>query len=185
MPQPKIQRAFRSWLDQNHERFAVKIRLGQRAARFWGFSFIGVNAAIRGALTTSEIDIFVEYADEWWDVLLSLDAAPRRAAGGGYFCACCLTEPRRVFSDRPSFWADHLFEPLLEWVNESLAKAEWLALSGDPGYATQARLLADDDPSRPLPGGGCFLSFSIITGEVKLPEGREKQPPILVPIRFD
>jgi hypothetical protein len=29
-------------------------------------------------------------------------------------------------------WADHLFEPLLRWVNEELVPARWLVLEGEP-----------------------------------------------------
>lgn len=184
MPRRQIQRAFLAWLDANNGRFAIPIRPGRRTDHLWEFSFVGVNGAIQGALTTYEINVVVEYAGEFWDFLLSLDAAPRRAAGGGYICACCPPEARRVFPNRQSLWADHLFEPLLEWVNESLALAKWLALSGEPGSATQARLLPGDDPTKTLAGGGCMLSFAFIAGEAE-PRRREKRPPILVPCRFD
>lgn len=50
MPRRQIQRSFLTWLEQNHDRFAVKIRLGERTDRFWDFSFVGINSAIQGAL---------------------------------------------------------------------------------------------------------------------------------------
>jgi hypothetical protein len=53
-----------------------------------------------------------------------------------------------------------LFEPFLDWVNDDLAKAKLLALHGNPGYATWARLLRDDTSSEPLRGGGFLLDFS-------------------------
>ena len=65
-----------------------------------------------------------------------------------------------MFADRPALWADHLFEPLLEWVNDSLARAKWLALYGNPEWATWARLLPGDDPSAALRGGGYRLNIS-------------------------
>jgi hypothetical protein len=173
-----------AWPDANNGRFAIPVRLGKRTGRLWEFPFDGVNGAVHGALTTYEINVVVEYADELWDFLLSLYAAPRRAAGGGYFCASCRPEARRVFPTGQSLWADHLFEPLLEWVNESLAQAKWLALSGDPGSATQARLLPGDDPTKTLAGGACMLSFAFFVGEAES-HRHEKRPPILVPCRFD
>jgi hypothetical protein len=66
-----------------------------------------------------------------WDFLLDMDTEPRRVPGG-YVCDLCPSEPRPVFPNRPALWTDHLFEPFLEWVNESLAKAKWLALYGSP-----------------------------------------------------
>ncbi len=46
MPPSKIQRALLSWLEENRDRFAVKIRLGARADEVQEFSFAGVNRAL-------------------------------------------------------------------------------------------------------------------------------------------
>ena len=181
MPRRKIQRAFSSWLDKNHDRFSVKIQRGRRTDRFWEFSFVGINTAIQGALTTYEINVAADYADDCWDFLLSLEAEPRQARGGGVFCDLCLPEARRVFADRPALWVDHLFEPFLEWVNDNLAKAKWLALHGDPDFATWARLLPNDDLTEPLFGGGYMLNFSALTDKNR-PAERDR-PPILLPCR--
>ena len=91
-------------------------------------------------------------------------------------------ESRPVFPDRPALWTDHLFEPLLEWVNESLAKAKWLALYGSPDYGTWARLLPDDLPSEALPGGGLTLQYSAWAGGGARPE-KPEAPPLLLPCR--
>jgi hypothetical protein len=48
-------------------------------------------------------------------------------------CDLCPPESRSVFPNRAVLWIDHLFEPFLEWVDESLAKAKWLALYGSGG----------------------------------------------------
>jgi hypothetical protein len=52
-----------------------------------------------------------------------------------------------------------LFEGLLEWVNDNLARAKWLALYGSPEQASWARLLPGDDPSPTLRGGGLTLAL--------------------------
>jgi hypothetical protein len=159
----------------------VKIRLGKRTDRFWEFSFVGINTAIQGALTTYEINVAAEYANDCWDLLLSLEAEPRQARGGGVFCDICLPEARRVFPDRPALWVNHLFEPFLDWVNDNLAKAKWLALHGDPDFATWARLLPNDDQTEHLRGGGCMINFSALTD--KSPRAEHDSPPILLPCR--
>ncbi len=181
MPRRKIQCAFLSWLEANRARFAVEIELGTRTDEVHEFSFAGINRAIRGALTTYEINVYALHADDCWDFLLSLEAEPRRIMGGGVVCEACLPEARRVFADRPALWADHLFEPFLEWVNDNLAKAKWLALYGDPDYATWARLLPNDDISEHLRAGGYRLNFSALTDESQ-PAPRDR-PPILLPCR--
>ncbi len=182
MPRRKIQRAFLSWLEQNRSRLAIEIVLGKRTDTVQEFTFAGINRAIRGELNTYEVEVWVIYRDDCWDILLDLDAEPKRVPGGGYICDLCPPEARRVFPDRPALWTDHLFEGLLEWVNDSLARAKWLALHGDPETATWARLLPDGDPSQTLRGGGFRFNFAWISGERRGKE-REEAPPIMVPCR--
>jgi hypothetical protein len=116
-----------------------------------------------------------------WDFLLDLDAEPKRVPGG-YVCDLCPPESRPVFPNRPALWTDHLFEQLLEWVNESLAKAKWLALYGSLDYGTWARLLPDDLPWKALPGGGLTLRYSAWAGD-RPRRGKPEAPPILLPCR--
>jgi hypothetical protein len=92
-----------------------------------------------------------------------------------------LPEARRVFAGRPALRADHLSEPFLECVNDNLAKAEWLALYGDPDDATWARLLPNDDTSEHLRAGGYRLKSSALTDKGR-PAPRDR-PPILPPCR--
>ncbi len=165
MPRRKIQRAFLSWLED----------------RVQEFSFAGINHAIIGALTTYEIEVYAMHENDCWDILLSAYAEPKRAQGGGFFCEACPPDARRMFADRPALWADHLFDPLLEWVNDSLARAKWLALHGSPEWATWARLLPGDDPVQPLRGGGYQLNFSALTGA---PRQKSSERRILLPCRI-
>ena len=85
-----------------------------------------------------------------------------------------------MFADRPALWTDHLFEGLLEWVNDSLARAKWLALYGSPEWASWARLLPGDDPSQPLRGGD-QLTFLARTGA---PRQKSSERRILLPCRI-
>jgi len=182
MPRRKIQCAFLSWLEANRDRFAVEIELGTRTDRVQEFSFVGINDAIKGALTTYEINVYALHGEDCWDFLLSLEAEPRRILGGGVVCEACLSEARPVFADRPALWADHLFEPFLEWVNDNLAKAKWLELHGGPDFATWARLLPKDNSAEQLQGGGYMLNFSALTDKSR-PAPRDR-PPILLPCRI-
>ena len=182
MPRRKIQRAFLSWLEENRDRLALEIRLGKRTDTVQEFCFAGINPAISGALTTYEIEVGAIHDDHYWDILFNVDAEPKRALGGGYVCGLCPPDARPVFADRQALWTDHLFEGLLVWVNDNLARAKWLALFGSPEQASWARLLPGDDPSQPLRGGGLTLSFAWISGGTSRKPGDES-PPILLPCR--
>jgi hypothetical protein len=180
LPRRKIQRAFLSWLEENRGRLALDITLGKRTDTAQEFSFVGINPAISGALTTYEIMVLAIRDDHSWDFLFDVEAEPKRAPGGGYVCDLCRPEARQVLADRPALWTDPLFEGLLEWVNESLARAKWLTLYGSPGQASWSRLLPGDDPSQTLRGGGLKLSFDWISGKTSR-EPRDESPPILLP----
>lgn len=175
--------AFLFWLGANRDRFALEIRLGTRTDRVQQFSFAGVNRAIEGALTTYEIEVYAIHENDCWDILLSACAEPKRAHGGGFFCEACPPEARRVFADRPALWADHLFEPLLEWVNDSLGGAKWLALYGNPEWGIWAQLLPGDDPSETLRGGGMWLNILARLGRERV-KGRIHAPSFC-PAAFD
>ena len=181
MPRRMIQRAFLSWLEQNRSRFAIEIELGRRTDTDLEFTFAGINGALIGVLTTWEISVYVIHQGENWDCILDVNAEPKRVPGG-YVCKLCPPESRPVFPNRPALWTDHLFEPFLDWVNESLAKAKWLALYGSPDYGTWGRLLPDDPPSKALPGGGLTLRYSAWAGGGPRFE-RPDVPPILLPCR--
>jgi hypothetical protein len=181
MPRRKIQRAFLSWLEDNRGRLALDITLGKRTDTVQEFTFAGINPAISGALTTWEIEVWAIRDDHRWDLLLNLEAEPKRVPGG-FVCDLCTLDARRVFLDRPALWTDHLFEGLLVWVNDNLARAKWLALFGSPEQASWARLLPGDDPAETLGGGGLTLSFAWISGKTPR-EPRDESPPILLPCR--
>ena len=182
MPRRMIQRAFLIWLEQNRSRFAIEIELGRRTDTDLEFTFAGINGALIGVLTTWEISVYVIHQGENWDCILDVNAEPKRVLGG-YVCDVCPPESRPVFQSRPALWADHLFKPFLDWVNESLAKAKWLGLYGRRGYATWAKLLPDDPPSRTLPDG-CHLLNSATGAEDRSPSVKLEDPPIFLPCRL-
>jgi len=152
MPRRMIQRAFLKWFELNRPRFAIEIKLGRRTDRNLELSFAGINGAVTAALTTYEINVYVEYESYNWDMILSVDSVPIRIEGG-YYCAFCLPESRSIFPDRLSLYTDHLFEPFLKWVNDDLAKAKWLMLEGKPDHATSARLMEELPGTDKRPNG--------------------------------
>jgi hypothetical protein len=126
--------------------------------------------------------VWAIHDDHRWDILLNVDAEPKRTPGGGYVCGLCPLDARTVFADRRALWTDHLFEGLLVWVNDNLARAKWLALYGSSGHSSWARLLPGDDPSQTLGGGGLTLSFAWISGKTSK-ETCDQSRPMLLPCR--
>jgi hypothetical protein len=140
-------KAFLVWLEGAAPRISIAARPSGCTEQRIALSFEGINPAIGAFLTCWELVVFVNWEGRNWDVLLNLDARPRRLARGGYTCECCKRQNRRTFPSLDAFWRDHLFEPLLVWVNGELAAADVIGLYGSPsdGY-TYAKLLPKNDP---------------------------------------
>lgn len=145
LPRPRIQRAFVCWFNENRGRFNTSVRVGRVSARLVELHFPGYPACLSACLSPDELNVYVTWQGECWDLLSSLEASPFHTAQG-WKCRQCVIEnadSARLFPSRESLWQDHLFEPFLRWVNEELAPARWLQVSRTQG-ATWAELIRDE-----------------------------------------
>ena len=137
----RLQREFFHWLAANRERFSIGLRIEKRTDRVVAWSFHGINPVISGVLS-HDISIFAGDGDDWWDIIADFWAQPKKVEGG-YIDVSLLKEYQRLVPDRQKLWRDGIFEPFIEWVNETLAKAQQLeVLEGLAGWSN-ARLLMD------------------------------------------
>jgi hypothetical protein len=124
---PRIQRAFLAWLGESAPRLKRRIILRRRTDEAIRFEF-GVGAPyLHGWLNRREVVVAVNVEEMTWDLILNLEADPERTEGG-VACSLCDDDKRRVFASREELWRDHLFERLLQWVNETLAPAVAITL---------------------------------------------------------
>ncbi len=160
-PRPRIQRAFLLWFREEGARFAVFIRLGRRTDQNWDLTLGGgTTPALRPWLYGYGIAVEAYWQATSWDLVLCLDAAPRRTPLG-YVDDMTLPEYRRQYESREALWREELFEPFLRWVNETLAPACRLGLwRTEEGGATWAKLLAPGDLAHPdVPRAYALLSI--------------------------
>ena len=141
---PKIQRAFDRWYRASEARFAIKLEFIRRTDSCLTFGFQGVRRIIDVSLSY-DLSVHVTWEDTSWDMLLSLDAYPKRVPDG-YVCTECDPATRQTFPNREALWECDLFEPFLVWVNEKLAPADALHLYGAGGMT--AAKLTKGEPSR-------------------------------------
>jgi hypothetical protein len=139
---PSVHRAFIDWLEEVRLRLAIALEVRGRVGRHIELSFDGIHPAIGASLTSRELSVFADWQGQTWDLLLSLDVLPRRARSG-YICELCQPEERPIFPNLEALWRDHLFEPLLTWVNTRLAISDALDLYGSPSSgSTHAELVS-------------------------------------------
>jgi hypothetical protein len=143
----RAQRLFFAWLDEAGPHFKIPLCVERRTDRCIEFTFAGIPPIIRGTIVfgrtsvscgtekdwvarnmpSGEINIYVDWQDQNWDQILWLNAILVKKAGG-FTCYECLPEYRQTFPNREAIWRDHLFKPLLAWVNDELAAAKALGI---------------------------------------------------------
>jgi hypothetical protein len=143
---PRFQRTFFAWLLNNRARFLVETHIYRRTNQEIILAFAGLNpTVIYAAIQPEGIMVVVEQAGEFYDALFDLDIEVKRTSEG-YTCQRCDVEEQVIFPSREDLWRDHLFEPLLVWVNEKLAIARGIRIASDGG-CTWAKLMATLDES--------------------------------------
>jgi len=143
---PRIQRAFLSWLEETRHLSTVRIVTGRRTRRFLEFEFDVGGPLLSGCLLKDEIRIAACKEDYCWDFLLDLECFPART-DHGLVCMTCSPANRRAFSTREELWRDHLFDPLLVWINTELEPATAIAFHGRADFATWANLVDARGPN--------------------------------------
>lgn len=143
----RFHEVFFQWYAAHEEKFAIKLELLKRTDRGLDIGFCKIDRIVTAVFTDSEIAINVDWQDTFWDVIQWFEAPPKKVPGG-YVCDLCPQDDRPVFSSREDLWNDHIFEPFLAWVNDDLATAEAISLSGTPDRITSARLAKSRYPPR-------------------------------------
>ena len=121
--------------------FAIRLELLKRTDTCLDIGFCQISRILTATLSYDEISIAVVWNNECWDMLRYFETYPKRVPGG-YVCEECPADSRPTFPSREALWRAEVFEPFLEWVNQNLAHAEAVSISGDPGRMTWARLVA-------------------------------------------
>lgn len=127
----QLHRCFLRWLKENAARMQVPLVIESRTDRVIRCSFAGHTRALEMTLS-HDIGIHVLHDGEWWDSLEFFEAWPI-ARHPGYICGFCKPEYQKTYPSRQALWEDHMFEPFLSWVNETLTTHAWLMLGQTDG----------------------------------------------------
>jgi hypothetical protein len=138
-PRRKWQRNFSEWYCANAHRFSIHLQLLERTDKVLIVGFCGLTRVLSARVTRDEILVWIEWYDVSWDIILDLETFPTRVPNG-YVCCRCPEDTRQTFPSVTALREDEVFEPFLKWVNETLANATAVSLSGSPGCSTWAEL---------------------------------------------
>jgi hypothetical protein len=138
-----IQRAFLAWYNKYQPQFPQPIQYSERRDDYLEFSIVGLHPAI-GIKLSWDLAVYIEWQGEFWDYLNSFEAVPQHIIGG-YYCRLCDSEERKLFPNREAMWEDHVFNPFLKWLDDTLLPAKWLCLYRLEDGCTWGKLLAEAD----------------------------------------
>lgn len=160
---PPIQRAFFVWLDEVRADLPVPLVVKRRTDEALSFAIGDTWPILAGRLNGYELEVYVEYADVWWDILVSHYVVVQRTPDG-YVCHACPPGHQKLYPTRDALWRGELFELFRDWLTTDFAPATHLGLfASESGGATWAKLLKSDAeceraahclPLRPAPAGG-------------------------------
>lgn len=137
-----FRQAFDEWFKGNANRFSVQTNVHDFGDGQLSFSFLGIHPSIVACLHESGFCAAVELENgEQWDSLIGIDVVSS-STQNGYCDELTLPEYRVYYANKEAFWCAELFEPMLDWINTKLAKAQWIVLYRWGGIQ-EAALLPD------------------------------------------
>ena len=139
MPKNFARRTYDHWIGINRHRFRFPPRVVESRKQYFTLGFSGIAPELTlGVQSWGGANVYVHDArGVHWDILTDFDVFAERTADGQYFCRLC--ELSTNYPTRAALWEAHIFEPMLEWVN-NLTTDHRLWLYRQPGV-TAARLI--------------------------------------------
>lgn len=138
---------FRSWYVSHQYRFLIPLR--QISDREWELaaSSLLVTTAVRDSLVVTVRN--PADRNDRWDEIAEFDAVAAQTSDG-WICTLCRDIPRigpappKVYGSREMLLIDHVYEPFLAWVNNTLHEAKTLALYDIGDGFSWAKLLMEE-----------------------------------------
>lgn len=153
-----FQRSMLSQLSDCEVAFRVPLRLGRRTRNRWCFQFAGISLEIEEAFIAHDrkhyqVVIQVKRSIASPPMLALFKCAPRRRGLAPNFSTYYdnigeLHGKSTIALSLDNLWANRLLGPLMDWVNEKLAPANWLVLVESDG-ASSAHLSVERPEVQP------------------------------------
>lgn len=147
---PQWQRMFLHWFAQHRSDFLLQCAVGARTDRLIELWFPPLQEPARSALLVQvrrdNLNVSAEHGGVFYDLLLDLDAYPRRIGRRLYTDPLLTPEYQRNFDSLFELRHHLMYAPFLHWANSELSRALWLGLyvirhPGDRLGSSYARLI--------------------------------------------
>jgi len=172
---------FKEWLAIHGHRFNRKYKIRHYKKRgILRIYFEDVTPKIHCFVNEpSGVAVSVWFRGKFWDYLVDLDCAVRRAKNRKYYCGFCLES--KYYKTPQELLIDHSFETFLEWINEKFTSYHVLELLGYPGFTAASIIdtkeLPDASPRVPRNSDNMTVIPVIIGKGLDGLSGRLEVPP--------
>jgi hypothetical protein len=149
---------FLAWFEQSRALFKAPPSIVDRSNRTIELTFGNWETDIRVYLNTNKIDeiaVTIYWDNVLWDLLLCLETYPKKTKHG-FICELCRAHDSSSSVTYPTLnalWESHLFQPFLDWVNNTLVTKPYIEILGAASADFTAASLLDlnHDPVLPEP----------------------------------
>ena len=163
MPKNFVRRTYEAWIREHARRFRYPPRIQESRKQGFTLGFLGLapelTFQVRQRRSWGRAELMIHDAHGvYWDILDDFDLVEARTPDGRYRCDLCAG--CACYPSRAALWEAHVFEPLLDWINQRTAD-QWVCLYGTPEQdAWGARILSGDV----IAERNCGHAFPLVMG---------------------
>ncbi|MCC7225624.1 MAG: hypothetical protein IT507_02915 [Burkholderiaceae bacterium] len=163
MPKNFVRRTYEAWIRKHAWRFRYPPWIKESRRHGFTVRFLGLapelTFQVRQRRSWGRAEIMIHDAHGvYWDILDDFDLVELRIPDGRYCCDLC--EGCASYPSRAALWEAHVFEPLLDWVNQRTAD-QWVCLYGTPEQDAWGACILSCDV---IAGINCSHAFPLVMG---------------------
>ena len=120
MPKSFVHRSVEKFINDHYDEFKYKPTKTVRKRNGFAYIFFrDLNPCFSFYIhNNNELSIEINFRGCLWDWLNHFDVSEKRKNTGEYYCGCCTDDWKNImFASRYDIWCDHVFSPLLEFIN--------------------------------------------------------------------
>lgn len=159
---------FLAWFEQSKTLFKAQPIIVECSKRIIELAFEGETANIRVCVINNnglhDLSVAFYWDEVWVDFFLCEETCPKKTKNG-YICELCHAHDPSTSVTHPTLnalWESHLFQPFLDWVNNTLVTKPYIEILGTVSDCYQAVSLLDFKHDLGEPELASFLERRII-----------------------
>ena len=161
MPKNFVRCTYDAWIREHARRFRYPPWIAESRKNGFELRFVGLAPQLSFQIHQRQGSAELMIHDErgvYWDIIGDFDVTEVRTPDGLYRCKWC--QDGACYPSRAALWEAHVFEPLLDWVNQRTSD-QWVCLYGTPYQDIWGTRILSCDA---ITERNCVDTFPLVTG---------------------